>query len=527
MQRLLELLLFMVLQATRWRFGHSIGYKLTIITSKDPGSATAGNISVMVSGLKNSSTTWELLKRTPTSFQEGSVDVFEVGDTKFGMVRQLQLLLQNNYVWTLDKMYIENPDTGKKSEFNCSCRFRWPNLIKHYFVKIDGGWSAWSAWAVCGTNCGTCPTTCPATHITVGTSRSRTRTCDNPLPDNGGDACKGADRDYNCTLCIDNRTTTTSIPPTTTTTTAKTTTKLTTTTTTTTTTTITTTTTVSPTTEMVTSAGPVSSTSASTPTVPTTIASSAIPPSISTPSYSISTTPSISSTVACGAGTCDSSTTTQPFTTQPSTTITTQKPLPSQRPGETGSSSNSWETTGIPIVSVIVAILVVFIIILVVGCLIKRQQKNRIEANSGAQGEGGGEEDNPDGEAPEKPPSVPPPDDLEDDSGAPPQGGWMANGGHAIAHSNSKPPNGDIRRKGDPEPTLPNAVIDLEEPDDSSTTLHTLCPVEKTAASGAWPQYYPLIYRTFTPHTISLPGNQIVKGGSMSETKDIALCSMV
>ncbi|XP_064653302.1 uncharacterized protein LOC135503603 isoform X2 [Lineus longissimus] len=438
MQRLLELLLFMVLQATRWRFGHSIGYKLTIITSKDPGSATAGNISVMVSGLKNSSTTWELLKRTPTSFQEGSVDVFEVGDTKFGMVRQLQLLLQNNYVWTLDKMYIENPDTGKKSEFNCSCRFRWPNLIKHYFVKIDGGWSAWSAWAVCGTNCGTCPTTCPATHITVGTSRSRTRTCDNPLPDNGGDACKGADRDYNCTLCIDNRTTTTSIPPTTTTTTAKTTTKLTTTTTTTTTTTITTTTTVSPTTEMVTSAGP-----------------------------------------------------------------------------------------GIPIVSVIVAILVVFIIILVVGCLIKRQQKNRIEANSGAQGEGGGEEDNPDGEAPEKPPSVPPPDDLEDDSGAPPQGGWMANGGHAIAHSNSKPPNGDIRRKGDPEPTLPNAVIDLEEPDDSSTTLHTLCPVEKTAASGAWPQYYPLIYRTFTPHTISLPGNQIVKGGSMSETKDIALCSMV
>jgi hypothetical protein len=178
-----------------------------------------------------------------------------------------------------------------------------------------------------------------------------------------------------------------------------------------------------------------------------------------------------------------------------------------------------------------VVILVVFIIVLVVGCLIKRQQKNRIEANPDAQ-EGSDEEDNPDGDgAAEKPPNSPPPDDPEDNTG-PPQGGWMANGGQAIPRANSKPDeaNGDIRKKGDPEPTLPNAVIDLEEPDNSSTNLHTLVPVtseHRTPANGAWPQYYPLIYRTYTPHTISLPGNQIVKGGSMSETKDIALCSVV
>ncbi|XP_044581928.1 netrin receptor UNC5C isoform X2 [Cotesia glomerata] len=53
---------------------------------------------------------------------------------------------------------------------------------------VDGGWSRWSAWSVCGSDC---------THI-------RTRTCDEPTPAHGGRHCQGRDTAVaNCTggLC--------------------------------------------------------------------------------------------------------------------------------------------------------------------------------------------------------------------------------------------------------------------------------------------------------------------------------------
>ncbi|KAL3870937.1 hypothetical protein ACJMK2_038965 [Sinanodonta woodiana] len=43
---------------------------------------------------------------------------------------------------------------------------------------VDGGWSSWSTWSMCSTSCG------------LGLE-SRSRTCSNPYPSNGGEMCPG------------------------------------------------------------------------------------------------------------------------------------------------------------------------------------------------------------------------------------------------------------------------------------------------------------------------------------------------
>ena len=46
------------------------------------------------------------------------------------------------------------------------------------FFSVDGAWAAWSAW-------GTCSVTC------AGGQKSRSRTCTDPQPANGGLPCSG------------------------------------------------------------------------------------------------------------------------------------------------------------------------------------------------------------------------------------------------------------------------------------------------------------------------------------------------
>ena len=48
----------------------------------------------------------------------------------------------------------------------------------YYCVTGDGGWTQWSSWSSCSKTCG------------VG-SRTRTRTCTNPVPEGGGADCVG------------------------------------------------------------------------------------------------------------------------------------------------------------------------------------------------------------------------------------------------------------------------------------------------------------------------------------------------
>lgn len=61
--------------------------------------------------------------------------------------------------------------------FSLLFALRRPSLV------VDGGWSRWSAWSVCGSDC---------TH-------TRRRSCDEPPPSHGGRPCQG--RDINVANC--------------------------------------------------------------------------------------------------------------------------------------------------------------------------------------------------------------------------------------------------------------------------------------------------------------------------------------
>ena len=65
------------------------------------------------------------------------------------------------------------------------------NCSHSFILAIDGGWSDFGDWSECSAECG-------------GGTQTRTRTCTNPAPANGGADCEGDStetRDCNTDKC--------------------------------------------------------------------------------------------------------------------------------------------------------------------------------------------------------------------------------------------------------------------------------------------------------------------------------------
>ena len=63
--------------------------------------------------------------------------------------------------------------------FNYSWQILW-----NFFATVDGGWTEWSAWS---SNC-----TCCDQNVNRCGGHHRSRSCDNPEPQNGGLPCNGS-----------------------------------------------------------------------------------------------------------------------------------------------------------------------------------------------------------------------------------------------------------------------------------------------------------------------------------------------
>ncbi len=66
------------------------------------------------------------------------------------------------------------------------CHIKTSSFLTKFFISADGDWSEWSDWDTCTQTC-------------EGGNQTRTRTCTNPSPANGGNDCGPDDTEMqNC-----------------------------------------------------------------------------------------------------------------------------------------------------------------------------------------------------------------------------------------------------------------------------------------------------------------------------------------
>ncbi|CAH1801182.1 unnamed protein product [Owenia fusiformis] len=185
MNSVLEIALFFALIVCRIDLTKG-GYTATVQTSSDWYAGTDGDVKIRVYGVKTGYSTYDtgyiLLDSAANDFEGGSTRAYSLGSYDAGYVYQVIIGFSTSCCcgsdWKLNRVVLQDNLRSITYLFNYYNWVYCDNWVT-FTHPVNGNWASWGSYGSCNRACG-------------GGQKTRTRSCTNPVPKNGGNSCSGS-----------------------------------------------------------------------------------------------------------------------------------------------------------------------------------------------------------------------------------------------------------------------------------------------------------------------------------------------